>query len=209
MATLVLHGFNGFNQIGPDAQQAIDVALADLPQAVRRRAARRTVAALQRLALARVAVGAGSARWSTGGPVAAAITALPFVASRTVGAPDHSLLLEVLHLFAGPRISVMVRGKMCYLGPVQPEAAPVVVARHVTQPAEHLVPVVVARLVTQPDGHKRRRLEGEANVPAAAMAGTLESLLHRTIKLHGETKVIELLADMEPADPALAAAGDR
>ena len=157
MATLVLHGFNGFNQIGPDAQQAIDVALADLPQAVRRRAARRTVAALQRLALARVAVGAGSARWSTGGPVAAAIAALPFVASRTAGAPDHSLLLEVLHPFAG-----------------LPEAAPVVIVRQATQPTEHLAydlardraaaaaAAAAAGTAGCADGRKRRRLEGAA-----------------------------------------------
>ena len=110
-----------FNQIGPEAQHAIDDALADVPQAVRRRAAR-TVAALQRLAFARVAVGADSARWSTGGPVATAIDALPFVASPTVGAPDDSLLLEVRRLFAA-------------LPPAPPAA---VTARHSAQPAEHL-----------------------------------------------------------------------
>ena len=86
-----------YNQIGPEAQQAVDDALADVPQSVRRRAAR-TVAALQRLAFARVAVGAGSARWSSGGGgriIEEAVSALPFIASRTVGAPDRSLLLEV------------------------------------------------------------------------------------------------------------------
>ena len=144
----------GENQIGPDAQQAVDDALADLPQAVQRRAAHQTVVALQRLALARVAVGAGSARWCTGGPVAAAIAALPFVASRTAGAPDHSLLLEVVHPFAG-----------------LPEVAPVVVVRHATQPAEHLAQDLVRDHATAAaaagaatgiagcaDGRKRRRL---------------------------------------------------
>ena len=113
------------NEIGTETQQAVIVALGDLPKAVQRRTARWTVAALQRLALARVAVGAGSARWSTGGPVAAAIAALSYVASRTVGAPNHSML-EVLHLLAG-----------------LPEAAAAVVVRHATQhsatqPAQHL-----------------------------------------------------------------------
>ena len=54
--------------------------------------------ALQRLAMARVATSAGSARWSTGGPVGAAVEALPFVPSRTAGGePDNSLLLEARH----------------------------------------------------------------------------------------------------------------
>ena len=84
------------NEIGPQAQQAVDDALADVPQAVRRRAAR-TVAAMQRLAFGRAATGVGSARWSNGGGhiIENAVEALPFVASRTVGAPDRSLLLEV------------------------------------------------------------------------------------------------------------------
>ena len=142
------------NPFGPKARMAVNAALADLPQAVQRRAARQTVVALQRLALARVAVGAGSARWCTGGPVAAAIAALPFVASRTAGAPDHSLLLEVVHPFAG-----------------LPEVAPVVVVRHATQPAEHLAQDLVRDHATAAaaagaatgiagcaDGRKRRRL---------------------------------------------------
>ena len=56
-----------YNQINPAAQQAVDAALAELPRAVERRTERRTVTALQRLALAWAAYGASSARWSIGG----------------------------------------------------------------------------------------------------------------------------------------------
>ena len=114
--------------------------------------ARPTVAALQRLALARVAVCAGSARWSTGGPVAAAVAELPFVASRTTGAPDHSLLLEVLHAFGG-----------------LPEAAPLVVARHATQPAEHLAQDLA-----------RNRAAAAANAAAATVAAATVAALAKT-----------------------------
>ena len=61
---------------------------------------RRLVAALQRLALARAIYGAGSARWSSGGPVAAAIDELPSVTSITAGAPERPLLLDVRHALA-------------------------------------------------------------------------------------------------------------
>ena len=74
-------------------------------------------------------------------------------------APDHSLLLEVLHAFAG-----------------LPEAAPLVVARHATQPVEHLTQAqdlardraaaaaaaAAAGVAGGTDGRKRRRLEGAA-----------------------------------------------
>merc|ERR1712185_861408 len=86
------------NGIGADASSLVQRALRALP----RRHRQRTVAALQRLALARVVFGAGHARWTAGGGALAdepyGHGVLRYVHSRTPGAPMRPLLAEARYL---------------------------------------------------------------------------------------------------------------
>ena len=113
---------------------------------------RRLVAALQRHALARLVHGAASSRWSTGGPVAAAVARLPFVASRTVGALERPLLLDVADLLAARLWDEAVT-----LTVVERHADQLAAAEEVAQVAQVEAPETAAADVASARSTKRRK----------------------------------------------------